>query len=88
MDTQESLIEYPCRFPLKIMGAMQDNFAQIIAEIVVRHAPDFDMATMELRPSRNGNYISLTCVINAVSREQLDGLYLEISRHPLVKYML
>lgn len=88
MADQESLLEFPCAFPLKIMGRREDNFAQTIAEIVIVHAPDFDMASMELRPSRNGNYLSLTCTINAVSREQLDNIYREISAHPLVKFML
>lgn len=88
MADQESLLEFPCAFPLKIMGRREDNFAQTIAEIVIMHAPDFDMASMELRPSRNGNYLSLTCTINAVSREQLDTIYREISAHPLVKFML
>lgn len=88
MADQESLLEFPCAFPLKIMGRREDNFAQTIAEIVIKHAPDFDMASMELRPSRNGNYLSLTCTINAVSREQLDAIYREISAHPLVKFML
>lgn len=88
MEQEESPLKFPCRFPLKIMGRMQDNFAQTVAEVLLRHAPDFDMASMELRPSRNGNYISLTCTINAVSREQLDNIYRELSRHPLVSYML
>ena len=88
MADQESLLEFPCAFPLKIMGRREDNFAQTIAEIVIIHAPDFDMASMELRPSRNGTYLSLTCTITAVSREQLDNIYREISAHPLVKFML
>jgi putative lipoic acid-binding regulatory protein len=70
------------------MGQRQDGFAQAVLEVVLRHAPDFDAAAMEMRPSAKGNYLSLTCTIRAVSREQLDALYRELSAHPLVKVVL
>jgi putative lipoic acid-binding regulatory protein len=57
-------------------------------EIVLRHAPDFQPATIEMRPSRQGKYLSLTCVVNATSREQLDALYQELCDHPLVVLVL
>ena len=89
MDTvTESLLEFPCSFPLKIVGRTRDGFAQSILEVVLRHAPDFDSASMEMRASRLGNYISLTCTINASSREQLDALYRELSAHPQVVMVL
>lgn len=84
----ETLIEFPCDFPLKVMGAAQDGFAQAIAEVVLKHAPDFDAAKMEMRPSKAGNYLSLTCTIRAVSQAQLDALYRELTSHPLVKIVL
>ena len=84
----ETLLEFPCDFPIKIMGAARDGFAQAILEVVVRHAPDFDAATMEMRPSKAGNYLSLTCTVRATSKAQLDALYMELSRHPLVKVVL
>jgi len=84
----ESLIQYPCDFPIKIMGLSQHGFAQAIAEVVRRHDPDFDMATMEMRPSRAARYISLTCTIRATSREQMDALYQELSAHPQVIMVL
>ena len=84
----ETLFEFPCDFPLKIMGAAQDGFAQAILEVVIRHAPDFDAATMEMRLSKGGNYLSLTCTVRATSRAQLDAIYMELSRHPLVKVTL
>ncbi|MCO5097085.1 MAG: DUF493 domain-containing protein [Rhodocyclaceae bacterium] len=70
------------------MGQRQDGFAQAVLETVLRHAPDFDAAGVEMRPSAKGNYLSLTCTIRAVSREQLDALYRELSTHPLVKVVL
>lgn len=85
---QESLISYPCSFPIKIMGARVDGFAEAISALVREHAPDFDPASLEMRPSRNGNYLGLTVTITATSRQQLDGLYLALTRHPMVKVVL
>jgi putative lipoic acid-binding regulatory protein len=56
--------------------------------IVRKHAPDFDAATMELRPSRQGTYLSVTCTIRATSREQLDELYRDLCDHPSVVMVL
>lgn len=85
---EETLLEFPCDFPIKVMGAKQDGFAQAICAVVLRHAPDFDAATMEMRPSKAGNYLSLTCTVRATSKTQLDALYRELSGHPLVKVVL
>jgi putative lipoic acid-binding regulatory protein len=76
------------RFPLKIMGRAKDGFAQTVHDIVLKHAPDYDGSKMELRPSSAGNYLSVTCVINATSKEQLDALYRELSSHPDVAMVL
>ena len=85
---EETLIEYPSDFPIKIMGESRDDFTQTIIGIVMRHAPDFDAATVEIRPSKTGKYISLTCTINATSREQLDNLYRELTACPAIKLVL
>ena len=85
---EETLFEFPCAFPVKIMGLTDDALAQTVLEIVLRHAPDFDGATMGMRASSGGKYISLTCTINATSKPQLDALYRELSSHPLVKVVL
>ncbi len=77
---EPSLIDYPCDFPIKILGHTRAGFAQAILEVVQRHAPDFDGATMEMRSSKRGKYLSVTCVICATSREQLDNLYRELVR--------
>lgn len=84
----DTLLEFPCAFPLKIMGQAGGALAQTVLEIVQRHAPDFDGATMEMRASSGGKYVSLTCTINATSKAQLDALYRELSGHPLVKVVL
>ncbi len=83
-----SLIEYPCLFPIKIMGRRVDAFAEEIVAVVLRHAPDFDPATLEMRASSAGNYLSCTATIRATSRAQLDALYRELTGHPLVKVVL
>ncbi|QID16372.1 DUF493 family protein [Nitrogeniibacter mangrovi] len=85
---RETLIEFPCDFPIKVMGVRVDDFAQTIAEVVVRHDSGFDVACMEMRPSSKGNYLSLTCTVRAVSQAQLDALYRELSSHPMVKVVL
>ena len=87
-DREPSLLAYPCDFPIKIMGRTQAGYAQAVIGIVQRHAPDFDPATLEMRPSREGRYLSLTCTVRATSREQLDNLYRELCDHPMVVMVL
>lgn len=84
MSTQETLLEFPCAFPIKIMGRMEDAFAATMVEVVLSHAPDFDAASVSMKASSGNKYLSLTCTINATSKQQLDDLYREISAHPLV----
>ena len=84
----ESLLTFPCVFPIKIMGRREDGFAQEVSDVVLRHAPDFHPETIEMRTSRNGRYLSITVNLNARSREQLDGLYSELSKHPRVMMVL
>jgi len=83
-----SLIDYPSDFPIKIMGAMQDAFAETIVEVVLAFDPSFHAGRMEMRPSSKGNYLALTATVRATSREQLDDLYRALSSHPMVKVVL
>ena len=85
---QEDIFDFPCDFPIKVMGRRQDGFAQTVLEIVLLHAPDFNPATLEMRSSSGGNYLSVTCTIQAVSRAQLDALYRALSGHPAVVMVL
>ena len=84
MNDQETLLEFPCSFPIKIMGRTEDGFASAMLEVVLRHAPDFDSATLVMKASSGNKYLSLTCTINATSKQQLDDLYREITAHPMV----
>lgn len=86
--TETQVLQFPSDFPIKIMGPRVDGFAQAIAEVVQRHAPDFNPATLELRASSGGNYVSVTATVRATSREQLDDLYRALTGHPLVRVVL
>ncbi len=88
MSMADSLLEFPCDFPLKIMGANVADFAQTIAEVVRIHAPEFDAATMSMRASKAGNYLALTCTVRATSQAQLDALYRALTAHPMVRVVL
>jgi putative lipoic acid-binding regulatory protein len=83
-----SPLTFPTPFPIKIMGRREDGFAQQVVDVVLAHAPDFDPATVEMRPSSAGNYLSVTVTIEARSREQLDALYQALSGHPKVMMVL
>lgn len=83
-----SLIQYPCAFPIKVMGVKNDHLVATITHIALQFDPAFDASTMALRPSKGGNYLGVTITINATSRAQLDELYRTLSTHPLVKVVL
>lgn len=85
---EDTLLEFPCDFPIKIIGASHAGYAQAVLGIVLRHVPDFDAKSMEMRPSGKGNYVSLTCTVRVNSKPQLDDLYRELTAHPLVKVVL
>lgn len=85
---QPALLEFPCEFPIKVMGRREDGFAQAVSEIVGRHVEDFQPSTLGMRASRNARFLSLTVTFTARSREQLDALYRELSGHPLVMMVL
>ncbi|TWO69768.1 DUF493 family protein [Caenimonas sedimenti] len=85
---KDSLIEYPSRFPIKVMGAKADGFVHAVTQIARQFDPSFDAASVELRDSRAGNYLGVTITVTATSREMLDDLYRALSTHPMVKVVL
>ncbi|HYD75124.1 DUF493 family protein [Ramlibacter sp.] len=85
---KDSLIEYPSRFPIKVMGAKVDGFVHAITQIARQFDPGFDAASVELRDSRAGNYLGITITVTATSRQQLDDLYRTLTAHPMVKVVL
>ncbi len=88
MPDLDSVIEYPLEFPIKVMGLNRPEFKPAMIAVFRKHAPDFDDTKIESRSSREAKYLSLTMSINAVSREQLDALYSELSDHPMVTMAL
>jgi putative lipoic acid-binding regulatory protein len=87
-DRLEQLLEFPVDFPIKVMGRRTDEFARSIVDRVLAHQPDFDPSRIEMRASSGGAWLSLTVVVRAVSRAQLQALYEDLARHPLVKVVL
>ena len=85
---KDSLIQYPSRFPIKVMGVKVDGFVHAITTIAREFDPSFDASTVELRDSREGKYLGITITITATSREQLDNLYRALTAHPMVKVVL
>jgi uncharacterized protein len=85
---EQSLIEYPSAFPIKVMGTHVDGFTEAVVSIARQFDPAFDAGTIESRPSKGAKYLGLTLTITATSREQLDELYRTLSTHPMVKVVL
>ena len=75
----DTLFQFPCDFPLKVMGRRSDDFRSLVMGIVQKHVGEIDVANIEERPSKDGNYLSLTCTFSAQSKEQLDALYRELT---------
>lgn len=84
----KSLIEYPSAFPIKVMGAQVEGFEAAMVAVARHFDPDFDITSVERRPSSGGKYLGLTLTVTATSREQLDELYRTLSTHPMVKVVL
>lgn len=87
-DTSESLLQFPCEFPIKVVGLRSDDFAQQIVIVVQAAVSDFRPETVEMRASQGGKYLSVTVTVTARSQAQLDGLYQSLTRHPGVKFVL
>lgn len=78
---KDSLLEFPCEFPIKMMGRASDEFREIAVALVERHAGKVPEGAISISPSRNGNFVSVTVTIVAESQQQLDGIYLDLTDH-------
>jgi len=78
------LIEFPCDFPVKIMGKAHADFEACVTDIFNRHVPDFNENQVKIRVSGKGNYVAITVTIQAQCQEQLDNIYIDLSAHELV----
>lgn len=85
---EDTLFEFPCDFPIKIVGLAADDFQDLVLEIVTRHTGALGDDQLTSRPSRDGKYLSITCTFQADSREQIDALYMELTAHDRIIMVL
>jgi putative lipoic acid-binding regulatory protein len=81
MSENDEIMEFPCVFPVKIMGRDDPTFRAAAMSIIERHAGPVDESRVRSRTSRDGNFLALTVTIEARSREQLDAIYEALSGH-------
>jgi len=84
----DSLIEYPCDFPIKVIGLHHPDFLGTMVSLAQSFDSGFDASKVELRPSKGNKYLAITLNFRATSRSQLDGMYLALTSHPMVKMAL
>lgn len=84
----ETLLNFPCNFPIKIMGKANQDFEFLILGIVRKHSPDIGEAAIKIRHSKEGTYMSITVVIPAKSKQQIDDLYQELTAEQMVLMVL
>jgi putative lipoic acid-binding regulatory protein len=85
---EETLVEFPCDFFIKVMGETSDDFANAMVKVIQVYAPKFDASKVDIRASSSGKFISLTCSVYVTTKTQLDSIYRALSEHPQVKYVL
>jgi putative lipoic acid-binding regulatory protein len=86
--SDDTLLEFPCDFPLKVMGRKADDFAALVVELVESHAGPVPAARVSERLSRDGNFVALTVLVRADSKSRLDAIYTELSAHERVLMVL
>lgn len=85
---EKELLQFPCDFPIKVMGFSAPEFASTIGQLIKEFDPLFNTETIARRPSKQGRYEALHVVVHATSREQLDSIYMALTHHPMVKVVL
>jgi putative lipoic acid-binding regulatory protein len=85
---EETLVEFPCDFFIKVMGETSDDFANAMVKVIQVYAPKFDASKVDIRASSGGKFISLTCSVYVTTKTQLDSIYRALSENPQVKYVL
>ncbi len=78
---EDTIMEFPCQFPIKVMGMAEEGFDILVVGIVRKHAPDLSEGAIKSRLSQAGKYISITVTVDAESRQQLDNIYLDLTAH-------
>ena len=88
MASSASLIEFPCEFPIKVMGLSGQDFDTLVVEIVSRHVTGIGGDAVRSKPSREGKFVSLTVTVWLETQQQLEGLYTELSGHERILMVL
>lgn len=84
----DSLLEFPCEFPLKVMGRKQAGFRELVLSLVETHAGPLEDRRVSERESRDSNFIALTLLLRVESQAQLDDIYRALSAHEQVLMVL
>lgn len=88
MMKEKELLQFPCDFPIKVMGYSDPEFVGTIGRLIREFDPLFDPQTIASRPSKQGRYEALHVVVHATSKQQLDSIYMALTHHPMVKVVL
>lgn len=81
MRTQQTPIEFPCDFQVKVIGKNEDHFISEVITITSKYFPTFNQALIRKQVSKNGRYLSMTLTVYAQNQKILDALYTELSQH-------
>ena len=76
---EDTLLEFPCDFPIKVMGVATDDFRSLVLGIIARHFGAPAEGSVEERPSSGGKYLGITVTVRAESKAQIDGAYMELT---------
>ncbi len=85
---QETLLVFPCDFPVKIIGKSRPNFLDDISTIIRKHYPDTQDSAITTQFSLQANYVSITVIIHALDQETLNTLYFDLTQHPDIQMVL
>ncbi|KTD64136.1 HP0495 family protein [Legionella spiritensis] len=88
MTEKQTYIEFPCHFPIKIIGTNTVQFKVEITTIINKHFPATKEDAIACKDSQNGNYLSITATVYVVDKPSLDALYHELTQHPATKMVL
>ena len=80
----DNLLQFPCKFPIKVMGVATLEFEACVLKIFRKHVPDLGEGAISTQHSKKNNYVSMTIVINATSQKQLDDIYHDLTKEDLV----
>lgn len=76
---QETLLEFPCKFPVKAMGRSEDGFEALVTGLILKHAEIYAGELVTTNSSGGGKFISVTVTIEALSKAQLDRIYQDLT---------